>query len=298
MNLAMKIHPALAGLIIALAVAAIGAKFWADGEALRLGGPAQLLKDPSGNVYIQIQNYLLEHDGDGAFAKRHDLTELGVDPVIGALAFFSNGDLLLRRGEDQRSLLNKWQAFRRQRNTSDLTPESPGAGLARCDLRVRECRNFSAPPIDFKSTIGLFIDWRSDTVFVSDTSRHTLRKYSAAGEELAEPRLDFRFPNQLLMHDGRLLVADTNQHQIRVADPGSETFGRTITPVDVVPEEARRAGLRWPAHFARVGEEWWVNNMNSGMRNGGVFVFDDDWQYLRRIALPANADPIEILPFA
>ena len=298
MNLDMKIHPAVAGLVIALSALAIGLKFWADGEALRYSGPAQLLTDPSGNLYIQIQNQLLEHDAEGAFVKRHDLGELGVDTVIGTLAFFSNGDLLLRRGEDQRSFWNKLAAYRRRENQSDLVPESPGAGLARCDLQTRYCRDFATPPLDFKSTIGVYVDWDSDTVFVSDTSRHTLRKYSGSGEIVAEPRRDFRFPNQLFMHEGRLLVADTNRHRIRIVDPAADTFGRTITPVSVVPEAAHRDGLRWPSHFARIGDEWWVNNMNRAMRNGGVFVFDADWRYLRRIPLPAKADPIAILPFA
>ena len=38
--------------------------------------------------------------------------------------------------------------------------------------------------------------------------------------------------------------------------------------------------------------------MNNAMRDGGVYVFDDKWEYLRRIPLPENADPISILPFA
>lgn len=298
MNLEMKIHPALAGLVIALTVVAIGTKFWADGAALEYSGPAQLLNDPHGHVYIQIQNQLLEHTADGEYLRRHDLGALGVDTVIGAIAFFSNGDILLRRGEDSRSFGNKFAAYQRRENDSDLLPDSPGAGLARCNLETRHCREFAAPPIDFKSTIGITIDWRSGDVFISDTSRHSVRKYSASGTASAAPVPGFKFPNQLLLADEQLLIADTNHQKIRIVAADSESFGRTIRSIDVVPAEAQRNDHRWPSHLARVGNEWWVNNMSSDMRDGGIYAFDGNWQYQRRIPLPEAADPISILPFS
>ncbi|MDH3433847.1 MAG: hypothetical protein OEM60_08315, partial [Gammaproteobacteria bacterium] len=192
MNLDMKIHPAVVGLVISLSVIATGIKFWADGEALEYGGPSQLLNDSRGQVYVQIQNQLLEHGADGEFLRRHDLGQLGVDTTIGAIAFFSNGDILLRRGKDTRSFGNKIAAYQRHENKSNLVPDSSGAGLARCNLETRECREFAVPPVDFKSTIGIFVDWQDDDVFVSDTSRHTLRKYSVDGEALAEPVRGFK----------------------------------------------------------------------------------------------------------
>ena len=298
MNLQMKIHPAIVIVVGALTAIAIATKFWADGEALKYGGPSQLLSDPHGRVYIQIQNQLLEHTAEGDFVRRHDLGELGVDPVIGALAFFSNGDILLRRGEDKRSLWDGIAAYQRRDTTSDLNPESPGAGLARCSLQAMHCTAFANPPIDFKSTIGVAIDTRSDEVYISDTTRHTLRKYAADGTALGEPMHGFKFPNQLLVHDEQLLVADTNHHQIRIVDPRTGLFGKTLRSVNVVPANAQSVGLRWPAHFARIGDNWWVNNMNTHMQDGGVFLFDDSWQYQRRIPLPEHADPISILPFA
>jgi hypothetical protein len=298
MNLDMKIHPAIVGLVIALAVIAVAAKLWADGEALEYSGPSQLIHDARGHVYVQIQNQLLEHNGNGDFLRRHDLGELGVDTTIGAIAFFSNGDILLRRGKDRRSFGDKFAAYQRRENQSDLVPDSADAGLARCSLETRQCREFASPPVDFKSTIGIFVDWQNDDVFISDTSRHMLRKYSTDGIALAEPARGFKFPNRLLLADDQLLVADTNHHKIRFVDADSDSFGRTIRAIDIVPAEAELSDHRWPSHLARIGDEWWVNNMNSGMRNGGIYVFDADWLYLRRIPLPGNADPISILPFA
>ena len=223
----MKIHPAIVIVVVALTAIAIATKFWADGEALKYGGPSQLLADPRGHVYIQIQNQLLEHTAEGEFVRRHDLGELGVDPLIGVAAFFSNGDILLRRGEDRRSLRDGIAAYQRRENTSDLEPESPEAGLARCNLQTKQCRSFADPPVDFKSTIGMAIDPRTDEVYISDTTRHTLRKYAADGTALGEPMHGFKFPNQLLLHGEQLFVADTNHHQVRIVDPRTGLFGKT-----------------------------------------------------------------------
>jgi hypothetical protein len=297
MNLNMKVHPAIAILVVALGIAATGVKIWADGEAKELGGPAQLLRDPSGQVYLQIQNQLLQHDADGNFVQRHDLSVLGVDIVIGAIGFFPNGDILLRRGEDQRSFADNISAYQRKENTHSIITDAPSIGLARCNLITQACSSFATPPIDLQSTFGVVIDQQTDAVFISDTSRHILRKYSASGVELATPAPGFRFPNQLVLDDARLLVADTNNHRISVVDSSDLSFGKILRSIDVVPEEADRRGDRWPSHFAKVGDEWWVNNMKSNMRNGGIYVFDLDWKYMRRIPLPGEADPVSIMRY-
>ena len=293
-----KIHPLIAALVIAAAVAAAALWAWASGQAASFGGPAELSRGPHGHSYIQVQNFLVEHDTDGNYVRTHDLGELGVELVLGGHAFFSNGDILLRRGVDPRSFLDNFRAYRRETNINSIVPESPDSGLARCNLESMACERFGQPGIDFKAAFGVFIDERTDEVYISDTTRHLLRKYSAAGIELAPPASGFKFPNELMLHDDRLLVADTNHHVIRILEPGSSDFGTRVDSRDVVPASARSAGHRWPSHFARVGDTWWVNNMQTGMNLGGLYVFDDDWQFIRRVELPAGADPISILAVA
>lgn len=297
MNLNAKVHPALATAVLALAAVAIAVKIWGDGRALDVGGPAQMLRAPSGQVYIQVGNRLLQHDPQGGFVRPIDLAELGVSQVIGGFAFFPDGDLLLRRGSDPRGLLDNLRAYGRLRNRHSIFDAEPGSGLARCDLQELQCAVFGTPPIDFRSTFHAYIEPQGDTVWFSDTPRHTLRRFSADGEQLAAVEPDIRFPNQLLVHDGRLLVADTNNHRLAAFDisgPGSPEF---VAGIDVIPDEAASRRERWPTHFARVEGQWWVNNMRSNMRNGGIYVFDDDWRFIERLALPDDADPIAILPF-
>ena len=292
-----KVHPLVVVLVILLAVFAIGIWTWGAGEAKAIGGPAGLRTDPDGHLYIQIQNQLLEHDSAGVFVARHDLAELGIEHLLGGIAFFSNGDVLLRRGPDPRSLSDNLRAYQRRTNEQSLVPETPDAGLYRCDLGTADCVRFGSGGIDFKAAHSVYIDWRKDEVYISDTTRHRLRKYSADGSILAAPVDGFKFPNQLLMHGGRLLVADTNHHQIRIVDPHTEAFGEELAVADVVPDVALVARQTWPSRIAGIGDEWWVNNMRSGMNEGGIYVFDKDWRYDRKLTLPPGADPMSLLPF-
>ncbi len=297
MNLNAKVHPATAAAVLILAAMAIAAKVWADGRVLDFGGPAQMARAPSGQVYIQVQNHLLQHDPQGGFVRHIDLAKLGVTEVIGGIAFFPNGDLLVRRGSDPRGFLDNLRAYLRLENKRSIFDPEPGNGLARCDLQSMQCRPFGSPPLDFRATFHAFVDPGGAGVYFSDTPRHALRRFSADGEQLASVASGLRFPNQLTVSDGRLLVADTNNHRLAEFEIGGTGLPETGSSIDVIPEEAASRGERWPTHFALVAGRWWVNNMRSNLRNGGVYVFDADWRFVERLALPDNADPIAILPF-
>lgn len=292
-----KVHPLFALLVVVLVLLAVIVGMWGSGQAKQIGGPAQLLIDPSGHLYVQIQNFLLEHDPDGRFVEQHDLSKLGVERTLGAISFFSNGEMLLRRGGDTRTLLDNIRAYLRLSNARPLRSASAETGIYRCNLRTDSCLPFGSELIDFNAAFGMFIDTRTDDVYISDTTRHVLRKYSTDGEWLGESVDDFRFPNQLLVYDNRLYVADTNHHRIRVVEPRTDVFGTEISSVDVMPAEAQRNKQIWPTHIARVGDEWWINNMRTNMNDGDIYIFDENWVFQTRVGLPAGADPIAIKAF-
>lgn len=292
-----KVHPVIAILVIVGVILSVGVWTWGNGASKAIGGPSELVIDPDGHLFIQIQNQLLEHDQNGTFIARHNLAELGVDDVIGGLAFFSNGDILLRRGGDDRSFLDNFRAYLRWENQRSITPDEPGAGVVRCNLRAKSCMQFGSDAIDFKAAYSVLIDDDSNAVYVADTTRHLLRKYSTNGQELATPIGGVKFPNHLILNDSLLLIADTNYHRIKIIDPASDPFGTEVSQKDVVPAAANRAGQTWPSHFEHVGENWWVNNMTAAMNNGGIYIFDKEWEYVRKADLPNGADPITIVAF-
>ena len=292
------VHPAIAALVLILTAIAIAVWMWSSSLASSIGGPAELRSDPRGHHFIQIQNYLVEHDADGDYVETHDLAAIDVELFLGTYAFFSNGDLLLRRGPDPRTFRDSLRAFQRKTNERSITSEAPDSGLFRCDLDAASCERFGPSGIDFKAAHGIFIDWRNDEIYITDTTRHLLRKYSADGTELTQPVGGFKFPNQLLMDDDMLLVANTNHHVIDILSPDNSLFGDRIEKIHVVPPLANSHGQKWPSHFARVGSQWWVNNMQSDMNRGGLYIFDDMWQFDRKVDLPVDADPISILPLS
>lgn len=292
-----RVHPLVVILVMLMSVLAVGVWMWGTGSAKTIGGPAALRQGPDGHLYLQIQNQLLEHDADGNFVVRHDLSRLGVHEMLGGFAFFSDGDILLRRGPDPRTFLDNIRAYQRKTNDQSLRPKTQDAGLYRCNLEDATCTRFGSPGIDFKAAHSVFIDWQTDDVYITDTTRHLLRKYAADGRALAAPAAGFRFPNQSLLHEGQLVVANTNRHEIRIVDPRSDRFGEELKVIDVVPRAAADRGQTWPSHLARVGDGWWVNNMRAGMNDGGIYVFDDDWSFRRRARLPDGADPISLLGF-
>lgn len=291
-----NVHPLIVALVLLLTTLAIALWMWGNGAATSVGGPAELRTAPDGHLYIQIQNQLLEHDADGVFLQRHDLAKLGVENVFGSIVFFAEGDILIRRGPDPRTLSENLRAYQRKTNEQTLTPLTPNTGLYRCDLDASSCVLFGPEGVDFKAAHSVFIDTRTDEVYISDTTRHLLRKYSAEGEALAGPVGGFKFPNQLLLHKEQLFIANTNFHQIRVVDPATENFGEELRAIDVTPDVATNARQTWPSHFARVGDQWWVNNMRNAMNEGGIYIFDDDWRFIQKVKLPPKADPIALLP--
>lgn len=290
-----NVHPLVVALVLVLTALAVGTWVWGSGEAASIGGPAELMADADGHAYIQIQDKLIEHDAHGRYLRTHDLKNLGIDLFLGSFDFFSNGDILLRRGTDPRSVWDNIRAFQRHSNTQSIEPESPESGLFRCQLDTQHCTRFGQRGVDFKATHGIAIDRSADDVYISDTTRDVLRKYSGDGTAVAGPVAGFRFPNQVLIFGEKLFVADTNHHEIRIVAPSTSSFGKELRRIDVTPRQAVAAGQNWPSHFARVGDGWWVNNMRTGMNEGGIYRFDGDWRPTRKLDLPEDADPIALL---
>jgi hypothetical protein len=292
-----NVHPLVVVLVLAFTGFAILMWVWGSGEAASIGGPAELKADQNGHAYVQIQDKLVEHDANGKYLRTHNIGEMGVELFLGSFDFFSNGDILLRRGPDPRSVSDNVRAFQRHENQQSIEPDSPDSGLFRCELDTGDCARFGQTGIDFKAAHGVFIDRNSDEVYVSDTTRHLIRKYSSDGSPLSDPVSGFRFPNQILIHDGELFVADTNHHEVRVVASSTGSFGDEVDRIEVAPKAAVDAGQTWPSHFASVGDGWWVNNMRMAMDQGGIYLFDHDWSLERVLELPDDADPIALLAF-
>jgi hypothetical protein len=286
-----NIKPLTAINVVLAAVILISLIFWARQESLRVGGPDQVKLDHAGSIFIHISDKLYKLSPALNLLGVYDLAELGIYEMVGDFAFFASGDMLVRLGKYEPGLLESIARYQRKADTKAPVADRDNEGLFRCKLDLKECSPFGAKRLDFDSAFHLSIDTNTDTVYLSDTGRHKLRKFDAEGNELVVQNNGYKFPNQNLLHNNKLLVADTNHHAIQVADTSTENFGKIVDTHSILDPALGRN--TWPYSFAKVGDQWWVNNMAASMSHGTVAIYNDEWEFIKTVELPENADPID-----
>jgi hypothetical protein len=286
-----NVKPLTAFLIILTGICLISLIFWARGESLDVGGPDQMQLDPDGNVVIHISDKLYRLTPSLELQASYDLAEMGVDDLVGDFAFFSNGDMLIRKGKYNPGLLESISRYLRMTETKAPVATYDNEGLYRCSQGLKTCSPFGRNQLDFDSAFHLSIDIKTNTVYVSDTSRHKLRKFDAQGNELSVSEKRFKFPNQNSLQNDKLLVADTNHHAIQIVETDTENFGEILRSHSILNPILKEN--IWPYSFAKIGVHWWVNNLSTSMSNGTIAIYDKNWQFVETIKLPTDADPFD-----
>ncbi len=218
-----NVNPWVATIILSAFGALIAVAFWAYGEAAGIDGPSHMHRDPSGNIAILVHNRLVRHTAAGEFTRAYDLSALGVESMVGDFAFFSNGDLLIRRGKYDPGLLRGLAIYLRLTNTREPVAQSGQEGMFRCNLESATCSRFGSDALDFNETFHAYVDWRNDDVYIADTSRHVVRKFDRAGVPRGVQSDGLWYPNHIELFDDGVYVVNTNHHRIDVFD--ARAFG-------------------------------------------------------------------------
>jgi len=287
-----NVNPVLAFFIVFFAITILSFKFWASGQALYTGGPNQMQHDREGNLYINITDTLYKLSPDMKLLNEYPLDRYGVSDLVGDFAFFSNGDILIRKGKHAPSLVDAILINLRLYNLKNTKQSNEGEGTYRCNLETAECIQFSQQLHDLNSSHHVEINWETDDVFITDTPHHTLYKFDKNGDLQAERKKSYLFPNQISYIDNSLYIADTNHHRIQISSPEDEDFGEIKKSYRVINSYSGKN--IWTFSFAKVGDEFWINNMADNMTNGKIFVFGKQWVFLGPVNLPENADPVDI----
>ena len=211
--------------------------------------------------------------------------------MVGDFAFFSNGDILIRRGKYQPGLVDSVLHYLRITNTKPAVATLENEGIYRCNLQNNQCNPFGTNQLDFDSAFHLSINNKTNTVYISDTSRHKLRKFDEQGNEISVADEGFKFPNQNSLVGGSLWVADTNHHAIQKVSAETESFGEILESHPIGNPALQQKN--WPYSFTPIGKNWWVNNMSHTMSKGSIAVYDENWVFVKILPLPANADPFD-----
>lgn len=284
-------------LILLVFGSVLGGWFWSGIRAQDFEGTAHMHLDPQGRLYIQVGNRLFQYGADGRFGREFDLADVGVEALAGDFAFFANGDILLSRQPYSPSFFDRISILKRQGNTSDEYRQDGGDSLVRCNLPKSRCSPFGEQALNLNQAFHLYIDPVQDEVYVAEGARHQVRKFDAAGREIARLERGLKFPNQVFVLEGRMYIANTNRHEILMVDAADDRFGKAPAWVETELEGTGLYGPKWPSAMLIVNDDLWVNNMDHDMKNGLIFVFDTQGQYKKTIPLPAGADPIEMVLF-
>lgn len=269
----------------------LAGKFWAGGKALDVPRLTHLARHPDGRLFALAGDSLFAWRHPGGPAEAISLNQFGAHTAVGDLAFFSNGDLLLRRGPYQPSLLENLFRFNR------LTPPGPETspiaehGLARCRVETRDCQPFGDTRYRLNSVFHLAVEPDTDRVILADTDRHRLILLSPDGTELDRLEGEFRFPNHVLFHAGTLYVADTNHHRIARVAIGDGGFGAVQTLFRTNPTAVILEQRTWPSAMLPVDREWWVINNDNDMGDGFIHRFNSEGELLGKISLPDKTEP-------
>lgn len=269
---------------------------WAQGEATGVPRLSHMHQAPNGHLFILLGNRLFEHDAMGEPVQEIDLTPFGVETVIGDFAFFSNGDLLIRQGGDERDLLFNLLKFFRFKNPTPEADDANEGGLFRCHLENAECRSFGLPPLNLNDSFYLEIDWQDDRVFIADTSRHRILMLNSEGAVMDEEDNRLKFPNQIRYRDGELYVANTNYNEISVYQVSQDGLKRSAKWIDLHKKKLGLGSKVWPNAVLSMGEDIWVVSSGNNMNQGVALRFGPEGELIRKIEPPEGGDYFTLLP--
>ncbi len=283
----LKIIVAL--LIVFGSIASLGFKFWADDQALSVDRPSFIKPLPNDQLAILIGNTLFFLDRDGYTRTMLDFGEKGFR-ISGDFDFFQNGDILFYNETREPSQLERIAQYLRIKEYRQNSPAGAD-GLYRCDNRLQHCKLFSEELPAFHTTFRVFIDTRKDTVYIADTPRFVLYKLDHKGHILARKTRGLLFPNQLLIDQNRLYIANTNHNSISVLRIDNAHFGEMLEQHDIrLP-----GGYIWPGEIIKVKDQWWIGVYGNNMKLGRLQIFDDDWN---PVIMPTVDDKTDITTLA
>ena len=301
-------YPLLGTAIIAVFASLMIAKYVFSDKALNIDFPSHMAITPQNDLAIRVGDRL--YIGDQQGEKRVvDLNKFHASAVLGGFDFFANGDLLIRKGNRERSFSDNILAFFRLEPPINLEPtinkdlvaqgvhNSGGEGaLQRCSFALAKCTKLANEDFPrFFRTFWLALD-KKDRVFISDTSRHRLIGVDENLKTVFYDSYNIKFPNQLVIQDQLLWYANTNRHKLNAIEITDAGLGAPMKSFDVNTERTNLK-YRFPVAFARISSHWWVLVKDTHLEAGEIRIFNQDGTYEKSIQVPDGSDFMYILAY-
>lgn len=316
----MEIQPRLAALVLALFLIPLGAKFYLSAqEAQYIVGNYYLTDARNDTLLLQLDKHLFRAGRVTGLAREIKPGAPGFS-ARSQIAVFRNGDALMRLGEWDTSVglyLNMadvssasdnpvQQGLDNMASGRSADVSSEGSRLARCDLDSGECKPFHRQEHKYQHNYNLRINPQDDSVFITEGLVHKISHYTGAGELISEYSKDLRYPKRVELHpEGSVYFANTNQHRIErlstspvIRDGATyNTLGPASGTIAVGSEVTGDSTYTWPMAVKFFAGQWWVINMDGGMRRGRLFHFKESGKFIGAWELPEYSQPLDLLEF-
>jgi hypothetical protein len=234
-------------------------------RATKLSGPRLIAEDSEKRIWVDDNAAIYILDGDGNLLRTHYLEWLGITPPLTCLCPMPDGGMLV--GSKERGLIHRVGRDLTTAGVIDLSETTVG-------------RPFGAFHLLYDS------DTSNHRVIVINPSGKILR-----GKGLAGTPGFFYFPNAMVKDKtGKILVADTNNHEIKVLSKDLELEG-TINPVPV-----SESYFVWPAWLGIDGVgRMYVVNYSNDMDYGALVRLDEEGEIETTFPLKEGIMPASML---
>ncbi|MBN7796788.1 hypothetical protein [Parahaliea mediterranea] len=229
-----------------------------------------------GGLLLLTPDALLLHDRAGVGSESLPLSTLGLSTASAVLALPESTDYLL---------------VGRLESADDGEP--PGAeSVWRCALAPPDCAPFgprgAAPAAQVAHPF-------TGMVLQAFGEPGRLRKLGAGGEEVAVADRAFASPPSLLPRDGLLYSNSPDGPALSVLRYEDEALGQQLDEILLLAPPALALGRERVGDFGYLGEKWWAILYHPQTGDRGLYLFDDQWAFLRQLPLPAGFRPQQVL---
>ncbi|MDP2682309.1 MAG: hypothetical protein Q8P28_05820 [Deltaproteobacteria bacterium] len=261
---------------IALLVIAVlaGIVSWVSFKDSANSGLGLISLDNTGQIWVQVNDEFYILGEDGKIIRQLTANQMGIQPPFAGIAALPNGDMLI--GSQESAKIHFIHVDGSLGAVIDL--HATGAG--------KPFRLFHLAYYPEK-----------DAILLTDTSNHRIIMLSRDGTLLSRsvPGI-FHFPNDIVVDAaGRIIVADTNNHDIKVLHP-SLTIETTWNPLASALYSNSPYRFQWPVHLAIDNSgNTYVTNHDNNLEFAEIVKLNQQGKRESLIPLLNRAQPVAIV---
>lgn len=260
-------------------VGLVATVYWASLKDSEQFGIGQLAVDSRGRFWIPFNDRLYILDDDGKIIRQFTAEQLEIQPPFAGIAALPDGGMLIGSIESGKIHLINADGSKGQ----VINPQNSGT--------QKLFRSFH-----------LYYYPQRDAILLTDTSNHRIIMLGRDGKVLAEKGVAenrpgvFHFPNGIVADaSGRIIVADTNNHEIKVLDH-SLNIVDTWNPLYSARYSNSPYSFKWPVYLAvdDLGNIY-VTNHDNNLESAEIAILNQRGERKSLIPLLNREQPVSVI---